>query len=118
MVALDGVYTRDGETLRFHEVSAPSSADVQRLLDVIVGGCCAALCTTVCSSVMRSSALGKAHREADHHRPTAPMTADCMAISIPFAMRTNAIDLSVCRHCGGRLRVIAGADFRMSRDRM
>ena len=36
MVALDGVYTKDGETPRFHEVSALSSADMQRLLDAIV----------------------------------------------------------------------------------
>ncbi len=36
MVALDGVYAKDGETLRFHEVSAPSSAEMQRLLDAIV----------------------------------------------------------------------------------
>ena len=36
MVALDGVYTRDGETPRFHEVCAPSSAGMQRLLDVMV----------------------------------------------------------------------------------
>ena len=33
--------------------------------------------------------------------------ADCFAISIPFAMRTGAIDLSLCPRCGGRLRVIA-----------
>jgi len=47
----------------------------------------------------------------DHHNdpaaPTAPMTADCIAISIPFAVRTDAIDLSICPDCGGRLRVIA-----------
>ncbi len=36
MVALDGVYTKDGETPRFHEVSAPSSTEMQRLLDAIV----------------------------------------------------------------------------------
>ena len=36
MVALDGVYARDGDTPLFHEVCAPSSADMQRLLDVIV----------------------------------------------------------------------------------
>ena len=36
MVALDGVYAKDGETLRFHEVSAPSGAEMQRLLDAIV----------------------------------------------------------------------------------
>jgi len=35
------------------------------------------------------------------------MTADCIAISIPFAVRTDAIDLSICPDCGGRLRVIA-----------
>ena len=35
-VALDEGYTRDGETPRFHEVCAPSSAGMQRLLDVIV----------------------------------------------------------------------------------
>ena len=36
MVALDGLYTKDGDTLRFHEVSAPASTDMQRLLDAIV----------------------------------------------------------------------------------
>ena len=36
MVALDGVYTKDDETPRFHEVSAPSSAELHRLLDAIV----------------------------------------------------------------------------------
>ena len=36
MVALDGVYTKDGETPLFHEVSAPSSTEMQRLLDAIV----------------------------------------------------------------------------------
>ncbi len=36
MVALDGVYTKDGERPRFHEVSAPSSTEMQRLLDAIV----------------------------------------------------------------------------------
>ena len=36
MVALDGLYTKDGNTLRFHEVSAPSSTEMQRLLDAIV----------------------------------------------------------------------------------
>ncbi len=61
----------------------------------------------------RAQGLGKTHPEGDQHQPTAPMTADCLAISIPFAMRTDAIDLSVCPHCGGRLRVIAGADFWM-----
>jgi hypothetical protein len=35
------------------------------------------------------------------------MTADCIAISIPFAVRTAALDLSICPDCGGRLRVIA-----------
>ena len=35
------------------------------------------------------------------------MTADCIAIGIPFAVRTDAIDLSICPDCGGRLRVIA-----------
>jgi len=34
-------------------------------------------------------------------------SADCIAISIPFAVRTDAIDLSICPDCGGRLRVIA-----------
>ncbi len=36
MVALDGVYTKDGETPHFHEVSAPSSTEMQRLLAAIV----------------------------------------------------------------------------------
>ncbi len=36
MVTLDGVYTKDGETPRFHEVSAPSRAEMQGLLDAIV----------------------------------------------------------------------------------
>jgi hypothetical protein len=36
MVALNGVYTKDGETPRFHEVPAPSSAEMQGLLDAIV----------------------------------------------------------------------------------
>ena len=36
MVALDRVYTKDGDTLRFHEVSAPSSTEMQRLLNAIV----------------------------------------------------------------------------------
>ena len=66
----------------------------------------------------RAQALGKAHYEADHHRPTAPMTADCIAISIPFAMRADAIDLSICPHCGGRLRVIAGGRRRSALARM
>jgi hypothetical protein len=35
------------------------------------------------------------------------MTADCIAISIPFAVRTAALDLSICPDCGGRLRGIA-----------
>ena len=30
--------------------------------------------------------------------------ADCIATSIPFAMRPGAIDLAVCPHCGGQLR--------------
>jgi len=34
------------------------------------------------------------------------MTADCLAITIPFAARTDAIDLSICPDCGDRLRVI------------
>jgi len=37
----------------------------------------------------------------------AEYSADCIAISIPFAVRTDAIDLSLCPDCGGRLRVIA-----------
>ena len=36
MVVLDGVSTKGGDTLRFHEVSAPASTDMQRLLDAIV----------------------------------------------------------------------------------
>ena len=32
--------------------------------------------------------------------------ADCRAISVPFAVRTDAIDLPICPDCGGRLRVI------------
>jgi len=36
MLVPDGIYTKDGETPRFHEVSAPSSTEMHRLLDVIV----------------------------------------------------------------------------------
>ena len=36
MVVLEGVYTKDGETPRFQEVSAPSSTEMQRLLGPIV----------------------------------------------------------------------------------
>ena len=36
MAALDRVSTKDSDTLRFHEVSAPSSTEMQRLLDAIV----------------------------------------------------------------------------------
>ena len=54
----------------------------------------------------RVPVLGR-DRQDDSAAPTAPMTADCIAISIPFAVRTDAIDLSNCPDCGGRLRVIA-----------
>jgi len=37
----------------------------------------------------------------------AEYSADCIAISIPFAVRTDAIELSICPDCGGRLRVNA-----------
>ena len=50
---------------------------------------------------VRAHALGTAHREADDHRPTAPMTW------MERLRRVFAIDLSACPHCGGRLRVIA-----------
>ena len=53
-------------------------------------------------------ALGGDHQD-DLAAPTAPMTADCIAISMQFALRTAAIDLSLCPDCGGRLRVIADA---------
>ena len=36
MVVLDGVYTKEGKTPHFHEVSAPSSTEMQRSLDAIV----------------------------------------------------------------------------------
>ena len=36
MVVLDGVYTKDGDTLHFQEVPAPPSTEMQRLLDAIV----------------------------------------------------------------------------------
>ncbi len=37
MVALDGVYARDGDVPRFHEVSAPSSTDMYRVIEAFVG---------------------------------------------------------------------------------
>ena len=36
MIALDGVYTFDDEATRFHCVKAPTSADMQSLLDRII----------------------------------------------------------------------------------
>ena len=36
MVVLEGVYAKHGDTLRFHELAAPSSSQMQRLLDAIV----------------------------------------------------------------------------------
>ena len=36
MIALDGVYANDREAPRFRDWPAPSSAEMQRLMDVIV----------------------------------------------------------------------------------
>ena len=97
---------------RYHGILAPNARHRSRVVPATPGR------RRRSHAQARAQALGNAHREGDQHRPTAPMTADCVEISIPFAMRTDAIDLSACPQCGGRLRVIAGADFRMSRDRM
>ena len=95
-----------GNLVRYHGILAPNARHRSRVVPATPGR------RRRSQAQARAQALGRAQPERDHQPPTAPMTADCMAISIPFAVRTGAIDLSACPHCGGRLRVIAGADFR------
>ena len=90
-----------GNLVRYHGILAPNARHRSKVVPATPGR------RRRSHAQVRAHALGKAHREADHHRPTAPMTW------MERLRRVFAIDLSVCPHCGGRLRVMAGADFRM-----
>jgi hypothetical protein len=89
-----------GNLVRYHGILAPNARHRSRVVPATSGR------RRRSDAQARAQALANAHHESGQHPPTAPMTW------MERLRRVFAIDLSVCPHCGGRVRVIAGADCR------